>query len=82
MTRARQHAKVFRILAHVIEELGISSQDLVDWAHRKCDQKTEPSGQVGETLRWFEDLELSPRVLASELRQAADELDRQSRGVP
>ncbi|MFH1266716.1 MAG: hypothetical protein ABIK89_13380 [Planctomycetota bacterium] len=75
MTSARQYAKVFRILAHVIEELGIGSQDLVDWAHRKHDQKTGALGEVGETLRWFEDLELSPKLLASELRGAAEKLD-------
>jgi hypothetical protein len=75
MTTQRQHAKIFRILAQLVDELGVTSQDLVDWARSKYAEKSEVKAETWETLKWLEDLDLPPETLAAELRAAADELE-------
>jgi len=75
MPTQRQHAKIFRILAQIVDELEVTSQELVDWARRRYAEKKHVPPETWETLKWLEDLELPPETLASELRLAADELE-------
>ena len=39
MTTQRRHVKIFRGLAQVVEDLGVSCQDLVDWARKQYASK-------------------------------------------
>jgi len=75
MTTQRRHVKIFRGLAQIVEDLGVSCQDLVDWARKQYAEKEGVKPETWETLDWLDDLDLPPERLAAELRGAADELE-------
>jgi hypothetical protein len=75
MTTQRRHVKIFRGLAQIVEDLGVSCQDLVDWARKRYAEKEGVSPETWETLDWLDNLDLPPERLATELRGAADELE-------
>ena len=75
MTTQRRHVKIFRGLAQVVEDLGVSCQDLVDWARKQYASKEGVKPETWETLDWLDNIELPPERLAAELRAAADELE-------
>ena len=75
MTTQRRHVKIFRGLAQVVEDLGISCQDLVDWARKQYADKEGVKPVTWETLDWLDNIELPPERLAAEFRAAADELE-------
>ena len=75
MSTQRRHVKIFRGLAQIVEDLGVSCQDLVDWARKQYAGKEGVKPETWETLDWLDNLDLPPERLAAELRGAADELE-------
>jgi hypothetical protein len=50
MTTQRRHVKIFRGLAQIVEDLGVSCQDLVDWARKQYAEKDGVKPETWETL--------------------------------